>query len=291
MKRLRLSAIVLLAAFLTIGSTALASTGTKVCVPSGEDKALVTPKKGGCKAHYALKEFGAEGEGSTGEAGLTAEETALLKKVLPHVTYIASGVGGKPTIQISAANVQIVNGEGKTASINGEGNLVIGYDENEGAEQTGSHDLILGEQQTFTSYGGILAGWGNDISAPFASVSGGKSNTASGDYASVSGGFANDASGAEASVSGGGRNDASDTEASVSGGVNNAASSIGASVSGGSGNLASGPEASVSGGSENDASGEFASVSGGERNTASGLAASIFGGTELEATEPFEAIP
>ena len=26
-------------------------------------------------------------------------------------------------------NVQVVNGEGKTASVNGEGNLVIGYDE------------------------------------------------------------------------------------------------------------------------------------------------------------------
>ena len=63
---------------------------------------------------------------------------------------MASGIDGKPTVQGSAANVQLVNGEGKTASANGEGNLVIGYDENGGGHaQTGSHDLILGEEQTF----------------------------------------------------------------------------------------------------------------------------------------------
>ena len=37
---------------------------------------------------------------------------------------------------------------------------MIGYDKNEGKhEQTGSHNLILGEEQTFTSYGGVLAGF------------------------------------------------------------------------------------------------------------------------------------
>src|SRR5947209_11501210 len=47
-------------------------------------------------------------------------------------TYVSSGVGGKPTVQFAAVNVQIVNGTGSTASSNGDGNLVLGYDESPG---------------------------------------------------------------------------------------------------------------------------------------------------------------
>lgn len=52
-------------------------------------------------------------------------------------------VGGKPTIRLSGANVQIPNGEGSTNTTNGAGNLIIGYDENP-QTQTGSHNLIGG---------------------------------------------------------------------------------------------------------------------------------------------------
>src|SRR4051794_20614695 len=34
-------------------------------------------------------------------------------------TYVAGGVGGKPTVMFAAVNVQIVNDLGSTASING----------------------------------------------------------------------------------------------------------------------------------------------------------------------------
>src|SRR5438477_343683 len=67
--------------------------------------------------------------GGTGAApSCGAGTTAVLAP-----TYIASGVvGGKPTVQFAAVNVQIVNGAGSTASVNGKGNLVLGYDENPG---------------------------------------------------------------------------------------------------------------------------------------------------------------
>lgn len=74
-----------------------------------------------------------------------AEQETLLS-ILPHIKYEASGVAGKPTIQVSGVNVQVVNGGGKTATTHGEGNLVIGYDENgpwPKHTQTGSHNLIL----------------------------------------------------------------------------------------------------------------------------------------------------
>jgi hypothetical protein len=42
-------------------------------------------------------------------------------------TYVASGAGGKPTVEFSAVNVQIVSGSGNTnAAVNGKGNLIIG---------------------------------------------------------------------------------------------------------------------------------------------------------------------
>ncbi len=174
------------------------------------------------------------------------------------------------TLQLSGINLQIVSGSGATdGAINGKGNLIVGYNENTGGHmQTGSHNLIVGSEHTFTSFGGLVAGENNTISGPFASVSGGTLNTASG---------------AEASVSGGQGNTASDDQASVSGGFENTASGLFASVSGGDTNTASGDGASVSGGRLNTASGRFASLSGGNDNTASGTAASIGGGAFLTA--------
>src|SRR5919204_3281661 len=88
--------------------------------------------------------------GGTGSApSCGAGTTAVLAP-----TYVASGVGGKPTVQFAAVNVQIVSGSGATdAAVNGKGNLVIGYDENPASRpQTGSHDLILGERNAWTGY-------------------------------------------------------------------------------------------------------------------------------------------
>src|SRR5947208_4837947 len=65
------------------------------------------------------------GTGSTPSCG--AGTTAVLAP-----TYLPSGVGGQPTVQFAALNVQIVNGAETRASLNGEGNLVRCYDENPG---------------------------------------------------------------------------------------------------------------------------------------------------------------
>jgi trimeric autotransporter adhesin len=228
---------------------------------------------------------------------LSQGEIKLLKSILPHITYMGSGLGGKPTIRFSGVNVQIVNGDGKTRSVNGEGNLVIGYDESENQfgqkfEQTGSHDLVLGELQTFTSFGGIVGGFANGIKAPFTSVTGGELNIASEALASVSGGEENTASGGlGSSVSGGVGNIASGDRAWVGGGDHGVASGQRASVSGGHENAASGPESSVSGGTQNKAVGREAWVGGGFRNNAEGNASAIFAGKYLNTTTEYEAIP
>jgi hypothetical protein len=60
-------------------------------------------------------ERGPPGEkGETGEPGLSLlskSDQETLKSILPYIKFVASGVGGKPTIQISGANLQIIHGE------------------------------------------------------------------------------------------------------------------------------------------------------------------------------------
>jgi hypothetical protein len=91
---------------------------------------------------------------------------------------------------------------------------VIGYDENPGTFrgplgspkpglQTGSHDLVLGEEQEFTSFSGIVGGFISSVTASSSSIIGGEENVASGGDSSVSGGALNQAAGALASISGG----------------------------------------------------------------------------------------
>jgi hypothetical protein len=292
---------------------AYAAGGVSLCIPEAENAATVTPTKGACPAKYKLTELGAEGkegkEGKAGKegkegtfAGLTTAEKETLLAMLPYVKFVKEGIDKKPTIQFSGANVQVVSGAAKESEINGLGNLVVGRDEEPGT-QTGSNNLVLGTfKQSFTSFGGFLAGAYNTVSAGGASVSGGEYSTASGLRASVSGGYDNIASDEGASVSGGQVNKASGLGASVSGGIVNKAAGTGswaaggaeneateyfAAVSGGLLNKASGFGASLSGGSTNASNGEWSSVLGGEKNTAAGNYSSILGGKGLSLSTEF----
>ena len=122
---------------------------------------------------------------------------------------------------ITNANLYIQSGSGYTyGTINGKGNLIIGYNESRGGlsdVRTGSHNLIVGNQQNYSSYGGLVVGQINTISAPYSSVSGGYLNTASGEGSSVSGGSTNTASSWYSSVSGGHQRSAGDTYGWVAG--------------------------------------------------------------------------
>jgi len=210
-------------------------------------------------------------------------------------------------------NVHVRNGSGATdGPINGRGNLIIGYNEDiSGDARTGSHNVVVGQDHAYSSYGGLVAGFHNAVMSASASVCGGSQNTASGFAASVSGGIANVASGGNASVSGGAGNragpgspaspsafeapsicggnlnQATGLAATVCGGQGNYASGLASSVSGGSGNLATDTSASVAGGLGNLAGpgtprfpggGPAPSVSGGYRDHASGFGASVSGG-------------
>jgi len=114
------------------------------------------------------------------------------------------------TTCFSGTNVQIKNGEGTTATTNSLGNLIMGYNEDAGfaglfgkaPERTGSHNIIVGRDSQWTSYGGICGGAFNHLDGPlsvvfscenrveceFATVVGGTNNTAKHKFSAVGGG-------------------------------------------------------------------------------------------------------
>jgi hypothetical protein len=231
--------------------------------------------------------------GGTGSTPSCSSGTPVLAP-----TYVASGVGGKPTVQFSTVNVQVVSGSGTTnGTVNGEGNLIVGYAENAGShKQTGSNDLVVGTNNGWASYGEIVGG-NNDQAVGAYATAVGLSNYASGSE-SLAAGHANTTSATAASVTGGQSNTASAAESSVTGGQYNHASDPFASVAGGCDNLAgsgtqpngtcatTGDEA-ILGGFTNATTAFGSSVSGGENNKATGPTSSILGGNgvSLSATD------
>src|SRR5262249_3635028 len=67
-------------------------------------------------------------------------------------------------------NVHIQNGTGSTSSLNSLGNLIIGYNKNQVSQRSGSHNLIVGDLHEYTSYGGVVTGTENTISAPNSTI-------------------------------------------------------------------------------------------------------------------------
>jgi hypothetical protein len=199
----------------------------------------------------------------------------LQSQITAHQNLLQGVTRSSNDIYITGANLHIRSGSGTTdGAVNGNGNLIIGYNELRGTwdVRTGSHNLIVGRRNNFSSYGGMVVGDSNTISGIHSSVSGGSNNTASGDYSSVAGGGSsttdggNIAFGHYTAILGGYRNKAGDIAladhtigqySTVSGGFWNTASGIYSSVSGGGGNTASGNYSSVLGGRGRNLSAEY----------------------------------
>jgi hypothetical protein len=138
--------------------------------------------------------------------GGTAQEQSAYERAMARrlasleykLQYISGGVN---EVVITGANLRIVNGLGSTDTTNGLGNLIVGYNESRIPDglgpdnRMGSHNVVVGKRNNFSSVGGLVVGDLHEISGLFASVSGGQFNTASGLFASVSGGSSNIASG------------------------------------------------------------------------------------------------
>ncbi|WP_419812461.1 hypothetical protein [Bacterioplanoides sp.] len=256
---------------------------------------------------------------------LQAENAKLTNFVDMVLPYMRGGMDeqNNPAVFFSGANVHINNGEDSTPTINGTGNLIVGYNEvgtaellngrgfcsiidvdagapylNQitcenaagswstatGAQKIGSHNIVIGEGHSYTQYSGIAAGQNNVIAAPASNISAGRLNLASGFQSSIIGGSLNTASGFGSIISGGTGNTSSGALSSVSGGIQNSSIGISSSVSGGSQNTASGNQSSASGGSQNRSTGTNSSISGGTQNTAEGFNSSVSGGSSNTAS-------
>jgi len=261
-------------------------------------------------------------------SALQSANSALARQVNGLTAVLAGVTRSGNTVVMSGVNLQIDSGAGATnAPVNGLGNLIIGYDRNAGA-QTGSNNLIVGDGHSATSYGGLVAGLANTISAPYATVTGGARNTSAAQAASVSGGQSNlaadpgssitagcdnltgtgtppsgscPATGAEG-IAGGASNIATGVSSSVAGGFSNQSQGVYATILGGCANTA-GPSAThnscnggqsqaeaIAGGISNAATGYGASVAGGLFATASGQGSSVLGGSGNHATGDASAI-
>lgn len=147
-------------------------------------------------------------------------DNSTLKTQVASLSGLLTGVSRVGNeLTFSGMNVEINSGAGHTDVRNGLGNLFLGYNEFPGT-QTGSNNLVLGGLQTFTSYGGLIAGQQNTVTAPYASVTGGTGNTASSTYSAVTGGGGNTASGYVSAVTGGEYNLAAAQGSAVTGGHN-----------------------------------------------------------------------
>ena len=285
------TAVATTAAMLAVDAgTALAADGQPLCI-AGPSRAVTSPSADGdCRRGETLTTLATQSDVAALQAkvgALEAENERLdarvdtletenatlptavgtLQDKLSAVSFDATGLNGLPTLKISGANLQLVNGAGVTDTLNGLGNLFIGYDEHTGS-QTGSHTLVLGTGHVFTSFGGLAGGQDNTLGEPYPAAFG-RANTASGHASSVSGGYGNTASGFHSAIGGGQNSSATASYASVVGGYANLASWPWATVSSGKSNVASGYFSSVSGGGKNTAIGDYSSILGGQSRTVS----------------------
>jgi len=155
---------------------------------------------------------------------------------------------GYPTAVFRGINVQIVNGMGETQTVNGTGNLIVGYNRPSAGSfvcslgsadsasacaadggvwaqghKSGSHNIIGGDFNSYSSWGGLVLGLENATSAPYTAVLGGARNRAAGPLATVGGGSSNTASGVFSNDRATTENQATGESAAVSGGAKRSA--------------------------------------------------------------------
>lgn len=239
------------------------------------------------ESRLAALEAGGGGDDLSEDLAAVEADVAALQALAPGVEALQQYVTidtATNDVVFSGANVWIQDGSGTTNVATGLGNLIVGYAENDGDTRTGSHNVVVGDRHSWTSYGGIVAGYDGAIDARYASVLGGYYNTASGPGAAVLGGYENTASANYATISGGAYGEASSDAASVAGGYYGVASALGSAVSGGYQNSSTETYATVSGGAVNSATANAATVAAGRNNVASGQYSIVVGGNGVEAS-------
>ena len=131
------------------------------------------------------------------EAQVRALQTQLLAQANSPIMALNPYLTVDPAqhrVRFTGVNLQLVNGTGYTDTVNGRGNLIIGYDlvrtddtyfcadgqypdkstcEGSGqtwasSHKTGSHYLVIGDMNNYAQYGGLVVGAYNTSTGPIA---------------------------------------------------------------------------------------------------------------------------
>jgi hypothetical protein len=165
----------------------------------------------------------------------SAADQQKLIDILPYLTYQATGIGGKPTIVVKGANVQIRRGNDSVTK-DGTGNLIVGS----GAQytvastHTGSENLAVGYDHQWTGNANGLIGNSHNAVGN-ANVLAGRQSTATGSANFVSG-VGNSASGQGGGMLGGYFNTLGGDEAALAGGAQRSLKTTYGVLADGSGN-------------------------------------------------------
>lgn len=215
------------------------------------------------------------------QSDLTTNSQAISTLQSKTANMSATTINGHPAVIFDGVNIHVRNGAGSTTSApNGRENIIVGYDEarTSNSKKTGSHNLVLGYRNNYESYGGIVGGESNDITAPYASVLTGYQNRATTNTAVVVSGYNNEASGSRAVVVAGSNNKAGGSYAAILSGRLNSTSSTSAAVIAGINNTASGLYSVVVAGDNNETSASNSAVIAGNYNTTLGSRSAVLSG-------------
>ena len=116
-------------------------------------------------------------------------ESELAGNPLPGCLVTEAGTGDIDDVVFEGCNVHVRNGEDDTDTVNGVGNLIVGYNEDPddslfnddyNGERTGSHTLVVGASHSWTGSSGIVSGYSNVLWADDGAIIGGQGNRVDG---------------------------------------------------------------------------------------------------------------
>ena len=194
---------------------------------------------------------------------LAAVEANTALQLDGHVSVVPDPLNGMPGPQVILEGVNVhIRNETRTTegTVDGLGNLIIGYNEEPGfdgnvlqpGDRDGSHNLVIGYGNRYSSYAGLVHGWENAVHGEHSAALAGDTNTVVGTYSAIVGGY----------------------DSFIDWGPDSV-------IIGGHTNLVNTPEAVVVGGDNNSAFGRLSVITGGQLNITSGALSSVGGGFQV----------
>lgn len=193
---------------------------------------------------------------------------------------------------LEGCNLHIRNAQGQTDTTDDTGNLIIGYNEDltigDGSLRTGSHNLVIGMDHRYTSWGTIVHGTGHHTSNTNSAAIGGSFNRPQGVGSVIVSGSENVVTSNHAVIVGGTFNDAGGSHSVITGGESNSTHAYGTLISGGFANEADGNWGAVIGGQGNQAMTGYSVVVGGQGNETWGQHSTVTGGLTRSVNGPHD---